>query len=114
MNADGRSGFTLMEVFVALALLSSGVLVLAHFVDSFNRVASLEREQAKALVQAASAIELLVQSPPSCADASLEIGGVQVVVRSVPGVSPLAWVWSTSSAVHEVRLRRLVRCKKVR
>lgn len=107
-----KSGFTLIEVCVALALLSSGVLVFGWFIDAYNRVCALERDQARALVRASAAVEALVRTPPSCADASFEVNGAQVAVRRVPGVKPLAWVWSSAPAVHEIQLRRLVRCKR--
>ena len=109
-----RGGFTLMEVCVALLLLSSGVLVFGRFVDSFNRVASLEREQAKAVVCAAAAVEELVRNPPPCADSAFALGVALVELRAVPGAKALAWVDAKAPAIHEVRLRRLVRCKKVR
>jgi prepilin-type N-terminal cleavage/methylation domain-containing protein len=107
-----KSGFTLIEVCVALALLSSGTLVFGRFIDAYNRVCALERDQARALVRTSAAVEALVRTPPSCADASFEVNGAQVEVRRVPGVKPLAWVWGSASAVHDVQLRRLVRCKR--
>ena len=87
-------------------------LVFGRFIDAYNRVCALERDQARALVRASAAVEALVRTPPSCAEASFEVNGVQVEVRRVPGVKPLAWVWGSASAVHDVQLRRLVRCKR--
>ena len=78
MTRSLKFGFTLIEVCVALALLSSGVLVFGRFIDAYNRVCALERDQARALVRASAAVEALVRTPPSCADASFEVNGVQV------------------------------------
>ena len=100
-----KMGFTLMEVCVALAVLSAGVLVFGRYLDGFNRVRTLEREYANAVVVAAQAVEHFVQNPPACRDSSFSWNGVEVMLKVVPGVKPLAWAQVGS-------LRRLVRCAR--
>ena len=100
-----KSGFTLMEICVSLAVLSAGVIVFGHFLDGFNHLRSLEREKARAVVNVADA---------GCRDDSFVLNGVNVSLVAVPGAKPLAWAYAFSDKFKEVGLRRLVRCKKIR
>lgn len=100
-----KSGFTLLEVCVALAVLSAGVLVFGRYLDGFNRVRTLERERANATIVAAKSMESLILSPPACLDSSFTLNGVEVVLKVVPGVKPLVWAQVGS-------LRRLIRCAR--
>ena len=109
-----KSGFTLMEICVSLAVLSAGVIVFGHFLDGFNHLRSLEREKARAVVNVADAIEEFVRNPPGCRDDSFVLNGVNVSLVAVPGAKPLAWAYAFSDKFKEVGLRRLVRCKKIR
>ncbi|MDY6386993.1 MAG: prepilin-type N-terminal cleavage/methylation domain-containing protein [Fibrobacter sp.] len=109
-----KNGFTLMEVCVALAVLSAGVLVFGRFLDGFNRLQSLERTKAKSVVAVSETIEELVRNPPWCKDSSFVRNEVNVVLNAVPGAKSLVWVKATSASMPEVKLRRLVRCKKIR
>ena len=109
-----KNGFTLMEVCVALAVLSAGVLVFGRFLDGFNRLQALERTKAKSVIAVSETIEELVRNPPWCKDSSFVRNEVNVVLNAVPGAKPLAWVEATSVSLPEVKLRRLVRCKKIR
>ena len=109
-----KNGFTLMEVCVALVVLSAGVLVFGRFLDGFNRLQALERTKAKSVVAVSETIEELVRNPPWCRDSSFVRNEVNVVLNAVPGAKSLAWVEATSVSLPEVKLRRLVRCKKIR
>ena len=109
-----KNGFTLMEVCVALAVLSAGVLVFGRFLDGFNRLQALERTKAKSVIAVSETIEELVRKPPWCRDSSFVRNGVNVVLNAVPGAKLLAWVEATSVSLPEVKLRRLVRCQKIR
>lgn len=109
-----KNGFTLMEVCVALAVLSAGVLVFGRFLDGFNRLQALERTKAKSVVAVSETIEELVRNPPWCRDSSFVRNEVNVVLNAVPGAKLLAWVEAASVSLPEVKLRRLVRCKKIR
>ncbi|WP_405334266.1 prepilin-type N-terminal cleavage/methylation domain-containing protein [Fibrobacter sp.] len=109
-----KNGFTLMEVCVALAVLSAGVLVFGRFLDGFNRLQALERTKAKSVVAVSETIEELVRNPPWCKDSSFVRNEVNVVLNAVPGAKLLAWVEAASVSLPEVKLRRLVRCKKIR
>ena len=108
-----KSGFTLMEVCVALAVLSGGVLVFGRYLDGFNRIRTLEREQAKAVVLSAKSVEEFVRNAPPCVDSSFTYDEARVEILMVPGAKPLAWVRVSAYAVQNVQLRRLVRCVPV-
>lgn len=92
-----------MEVCVALAVLSAGVLVFGRYLDGFNRVRALERQQVNAFVAEAQSMESLVLASPTCRDSSFSLNGVTVSLKVVPGIKPLAWAQVGA-------LRRLVRC----
>jgi prepilin-type N-terminal cleavage/methylation domain-containing protein len=114
MELEMKRGFTLMEVCVALAVLSAGVLVFGRFLDGFNRLQALERTKAKSVIAVSETIEELVRKPPWCRDSSFVRNEVNVVLNAVPGAKLLAWVEAASVSLPEVKLRRLVRCKKIR
>lgn len=105
-------GFTLIEVCVALAVLSTGVVVFGRYVDGFNRIRVLERDHARMVLETARAVEYFIQNPPACCDTSFTFGvSVQVTVQTLPGPKPLAWL-SAFSPPKEPVFRRLVRCRK--
>jgi prepilin-type N-terminal cleavage/methylation domain-containing protein len=108
-------GFTLLEVCVALAVLSAGVVVFGRYLDGFGRIRSLERGYAKAALSSVAAVEHFVRHPPPCADSAFAYREAVVVVEPVPGAHPLAWVrcGSGGAGAFSVRLRRLVRCVPV-
>lgn len=96
-------GFTLIEVCVALAVLSAGVLVFGRYLDGFNRVRAQERLRANETLAAARSMENLIAHAPACLDTSFTMNGVDVSLKVVPGIKPLAWGQVGA-------LRRLVRC----
>lgn len=100
-----KMGFTLMEVCVALAVLAAGVVVFGRYLDGFNRVRELERLRANETLAAAQSMEYLVAHAPACLDSSFSLNGVDVLLKVVPGVKPLAWAQVGA-------LRRLVRCER--
>lgn len=109
-----KVGFTLIEVCIAIVVLSAGIVAFGRFLDGFNRLRSLERDQAKSIVAVAQVAEDFVRNPPLCKDSSFTLGRVNVVLKTVPGVKPVAWVWTSGQSVHRVELRRLIRCKRIR
>lgn len=110
-----------MEVCVALAVLSAGVLVFGRFLDGFNRVRALERQHANAAIAAAQAVEHLVQNPPDCRDTSFAFSDapafvIRVSLETIPGPRQIVWL-NASVVTPRVRtdpkapaFRRLVRC----
>ena len=118
-----KPGFTLMEVCVALAVLSVGVLVFGRYLDGFNRVRMLERTHANAVVVAAQAVEHFVQNPPDCRDTSFAFSDtpaftIQVSLETIPGPRQIVWL-NAFVVTPSVRttpkapvFRRLVRCAR--
>ena len=120
MTRRSKPGFTLMEVCVALAVLSAGVLVFGRYLDGFNRVRAQERQHANAAIVAAQAVEHFVQYPPECRDATFAFGAladsIQVTLQTIPGPRQIVWL-NASVVTPRVRtdpkapvFRRLVRC----
>ena len=121
MTRRFKSGFTLMEVCVALAVLSAGVLVFGLYLDGFNRIRALERAQARAVLETANAVEYFIQNPPDCRDTSFAFSGapafsIQVSLKTIPGPRQILWL-NASVVTPRVRtdpkapaFRRLVRC----
>ena len=109
-----QSGFTLIEVCVALAVLSGSILVFGRYLEGFNRIRTLEREQAKSVVLSADVVEEFVRNPPPCVDSSFSYKDARVEILTVPGTKPLAWVRASVLAIQKVELRRLVRCRITR
>ena len=122
-------GFTLMEICVALAVLSAGIVVFGRFLDGFNRLRSLERDEARMVLETARAVEYFVQHPPACRDTSFTFGApafssqvpaaaVQVSVQTIPGPKSLARLSacavtpSPRASSNAPIFRRLVRCRK--
>ena len=112
MKNDEKNGFTLMEVCVSLAILAVGETALGRFLDGFNLLRSVERNQVRTVQAVAQSVESLVAEPPECRDTSFVLNGTDVALRAVPGIKPLVWVLVSAEAVHTVQLRRLVRCRK--
>ena len=137
-----KAGFTLMEVSVAVVVLAAGIVVFGRFLDGFNRIRALEREQARAVLETAHAVEHFVQNPPACRDTTFAFGAlaasnqtsaarnqtlaagsskpaaVQVTLETVPGPRPIAWLSacvvtpSPRTTSKAPVFRRLVRCVK--
>lgn len=118
-------GFTLIEVLVALAILSTSSVVFGTIVGFFNQQRSLERSRANAFVCAVETMESLIDNPPSCevstrpsshgpatsrnVDSGIPCDSAVVALRPVPGVVPLSWA---QVQVSTVSFRRLVKCVK--
>ena len=117
-----KPGFTLMEVCVALAVLSAGVLVFGRYLDGFNRVRAQERQHANAVVVAAQAVEHFVQYPPSCRDTTFAFGApadsILVALQTIPGPRRIVWLNAfvvtprVRTAPKAPVFRRLVRCAR--
>ena len=115
-------GFTLMEVCVAIAVLAAGIVVFGRYLDGFNRIRALEREQARTVLETARAVEHFVQNPPACRDTTFAFGAlaasnqtsaarnqtlaagsskpaaVQVTLKTIPGPRPIAWLQASPLA----------------
>lgn len=96
-----KRGFSLLEVLVAMAILELGILVFGRILSGFYHQRLLEKNQAKAFIEAVQGIEEFVQSPVSCRNPAL---------TSIPGVVPVAWVIVSVDGIRPVMLRRLVPC----
>lgn len=117
---SANGGFTLMEVCVALAVLSAGVFVFGRYLDGFNRIRTLERAQARAVLEAANAVEYFIQNPPDCRVTSFAFGAsadsILVSLETIPGLRQIVWL-NASVVTPRMRtdskapvFRRLVRC----
>ena len=118
---SANGGFTLIEVCVALAVLSAGVFVFGRYLDGFNRIRTLERAQARAVLEAANAVEYFIQNPPDCRDTSFAFSEalaftIRVSLETIPGLRQIVWL-NASVVTPRVRtdpkapvFRRLVRC----
>lgn len=123
MTCLQKSGFTLMEVCVALAVLSAGVFVFGRYLDGFNRIRTLERAQARAVLEAANAVEYFIQNPPDCRDTSFAFSEapaftIRISLESIPGPRRIVWL-NVFVVTPSVRtdpkapvFRRLVRCAR--
>ena len=124
-----KAGFTLMEVSVTVAVLAAGIVVFGRFLDGFNRIRALEREQARAVLETAHAVEHFVQNPPACRDTTFAFGAlaasnqtpaaaILVTLKTIPGPRPIAWLSacvvtpSPRTTSKAPVFRRLVRCVK--
>lgn len=96
-------GFTLVEVLVAITVLSMGSLGCFKMIDFFNRLRSAERKQTEIFMVAVEKMESFVENPPPC-------GGLKTLEPL-----PLAWIDVFVEGVppaHGVRFRRLVKCSR--
>lgn len=116
------SGFTLMEVLVALAVLTVGVSAFGSVLDGFNRLRHRERLQVEMLEAASVQMERQVHSPPPCSEihrdsVSARDFFIRVTINPIPGLVPVAWasVQALSlpdSSATPFRFERLVLCEK--
>lgn len=115
-------GFTLVEVLVALAVLSVGAVASGYYYRAFASMREREREAVKAVVMATDYLENAIEHPPECADTSFMVNTVCdvslfVTVRKLPGVAKLAYldvaprVGETAHRDLPVALRRVVYCR---
>ncbi|MBR4681508.1 MAG: prepilin-type N-terminal cleavage/methylation domain-containing protein [Fibrobacter sp.] len=122
MTCLQKSGFTLMEVCVALAMLSAGIFVFGRYLDGFNRIRTLERLNANAAIAAARVVEHFVENLPECRDTTFAFGALadslHVSLETIPG--PRRIVWLNAFVISpRVRtdpkapvFRRIVRCAR--
>ena len=123
-----RRGFTLMEVMVAVVVLSIGAMGIGHTIVSFSQIKERESKKGHALLEAVALIEENVAKPAPCvkprrdqADTALTMVSVSrqgidfsLSFERVPGGAPLQWVavHETSGYWSDLTLKRIVRCEE--
>ena len=116
-----KTGFTLIEVLIAMAVLSIGIAGIGHAIGGFMQIKEREAKKGKALIEAVSLMEELVESPQPCIDpkAPNEVEpvarqgiGFSLAFESVPGGAALQWaiVRETSGYWNDLTLKRIVKC----
>jgi prepilin-type N-terminal cleavage/methylation domain-containing protein len=116
-----KSGFTLMEVLIAMAVLSIGIAGIGHSISGFLQIKEREAKKGRALIEAVSLMEEQVASPHSCIDPkapneaeSIARRGIDfsLTFERVPGGAPLQWavIRETSGYWSDLNLKRIVKC----
>lgn len=103
MRLRERKGFSLMEVYVALCILSIGTAALGRMLDIFVRMETAERLQSKAFVDAVHRMEFFVGNPPVCDSVVLLNPHVKLTWIDVVEIPP--------APAQTVHFRRLVPCR---
>lgn len=114
-------GFTLVEVCVALAVLSLGSVVLNLWLDGFNKFCGVEYYQAKSFVAAVRTMELFVEKSDSCMHMVQNLNEVRdpeiplnIWVEKDSLTPDFVWVHVETlprAPAQSLRLKRLVVCK---
>lgn len=100
-----RRGFSLMEIYVSISVLSIGILALLQFFDAFSHLRQKERNMVKSVEAEIESVEYFVRNPPRC-EVAEDLPGTNAPrnVRLSKGPLPdLIWVETE-------RFRRLVEC----
>ena len=116
-----KTGFTLMEVLIAMVILSIGIAGIGHSIGSFLQIKEREAKKGRALIEAVSLMEELISLPRPCIDPkapneaeSIARQGIDLSLNfeSVPGGAALQWaiVRETSGYWSDLTLKRIVRC----
>ena len=113
-------GFTLVEVCVATAVFSLGVLSLDAAFKGINSKRRLERAQVHKFLCEEAAMESLVFAPPSCdafvveVSPSVELGAcspAEIRLQPVYGGSKISLAEVRGHSDEKASFRRLLRCK---
>lgn len=117
-----KCGFTLVEVLVALAVLSVGAVASGYYYSAFASMRKRERETVGAVVAASEYIENAIENKTECADTNyvVKVNGsvsLSITCRMLPGVAKLEYM-NVAPFVGEpvqrelpVAFRRVVYCK---
>ena len=121
-----RRGFTLMEVMVAVVVLSIGAAGIGQTIVGFVHMKERETKKGLALLEAVALVEEQVSSPGPCVAPKKDVNDTALVVVPVsrqgvdfsltlerlPGGVALQWVTvhETSGYWNDLSLRRVVRC----
>ena len=114
-------GFTLMEVLIAMAVLSIGIAGVGHSIGGFLQIKEREAKKGMALIEAVSLMEEQVESPRPCIDPkapkeplTVSRQGIDFSLNfeRVPGGAPLQWavIRETSGNWNDLALKRIVKC----
>lgn len=100
-----RRGFSLMEIYVSISVLSIGILALLHFFDAFSHLRQKERNMVKSVEAEIESVEYFVRNPLRCEDAGVQpdSNAPRNVKQSKGPLPDLIWVETE-------RFRRLVEC----
>lgn len=112
-------GFTLIEVLVALTVLSAGALTLLRYLDGLNHLRDMERSRTRMLVAAIKSVEFNVNNPPLCLDTVMVYRDTvrnAFTLNESLNVLPQAHIaWLTvvvrGPDAFSMELERLVRCR---
>ena len=118
-----KSGFTLMEILVAVAVLSVGTAGIGYAMRAWLHIKERNLKKVTALSEAASLVEELVERPRPCPiperpydTLSVTREGVELSVslERLPGGAPLLWasVRETSGYWNDLNLKRIVKCEE--
>ena len=116
-----KNGFTLMEVLIAMAILSIGIAGIGHSIGGFLQIKEREAKKGRALIEAVSLMEEQVSLLRPCIDPKapneeelIARQGIDFSLNfeSVPGGAALQWavVRETSGYWSDLTLKRIVRC----
>jgi len=116
-----KKGFSLMEVLIAMAVLSVGIAGIGHSIAGFLQIKEREAKKGRALIEAVAFMEEQVATPGPCIDPKAPNEAVPAVRQGIefsltyerlPGGAPLQWaiIHETSGSWNDLTLKRIVRC----
>ena len=102
-----KCGFTLPEVWVAIAVFAIGMIALLYCAGSFEKLCSMEKRRVESVTAAVSRMESLIEVVPPCND-SLHMPPLPPPLRRALVGAHLYYAEAGDSLV---RFRRMVRCR---
>ena len=121
-----KQGFTLMEVIVAVVVLSVGAAGIGHLIGGFMQIREREAKKGRALLEAVALMEEQVATPSPCVEFPKDSSDTSLVTvpvsrqglewtlsfERIPGRAPLQWVTvhETSGYWKDLTFKRIVKC----